>query len=386
MAKQPTTRMDSHFAELQSLRDQIETIESALDVSPVFLGGPGMTRSRQSQKQPRSGTSKRSSSGRQDRSRSEGTPGPTGVTTSTPKGISGSWELPPAGESERPLQETVREAVDSYMQSMSSLERCRVPPVNPPRYESGGDWRCFLAEFEEMVELADLKPTHQLAYFKQAVPKEARKMLYQHKVGTIQQAKQLLQELYEPEKDTWTVLNELEKIKQKPGERLRVLAGRIEEVARKYSETLETTSSTDLEKLVISRFKHALADEETRNHLLWDPTVISLDDMVQKAQRFQDARQSSSAEKKTMRTHGEDPETVSLKRQIQELKKQIEELKQSKTTAKRTNGICWNCGKKGHYLRDCRSPRVKSGFSYHPRNLKEKSDSGKQALNWKSQR
>ena len=51
-------------------------------------------------------------------------------------------------------------------------------------------------------------------------------------------------------KDTWTVLQELEKITQKPGERLRVLASRIE-VARRYEETLANTSPADLNKLIL---------------------------------------------------------------------------------------------------------------------------------------
>ena len=61
---------------------------------------------------------------------------------------------------------TVREAVESYMDALSrnTAERCKMPPVDPPRYQVGGDWRCFLAEFKEMVQMADLKPSHQLAF------------------------------------------------------------------------------------------------------------------------------------------------------------------------------------------------------------------------------
>ena len=67
-------------------------------------------------------------------------------------------------------------------------QRSTSPPIVLPKFEVGGDWRCFLTEFREMAELADLKPTHQMVYFKQAIPEEAKKMLFQHKVGTIQQA------------------------------------------------------------------------------------------------------------------------------------------------------------------------------------------------------
>ena len=40
-----------------------------------------------------------------------------------------------------------------------------------------------------------------------------------------------------------------------------------------------------------------MADQETRNHLLWDPTEMTLDSMVKKAKQFEDARQSSKSKK-----------------------------------------------------------------------------------------
>ena len=49
-------------------------------------------------------------------------------------------------------------------------------------------------------------------------------------------------------------------------------------------ESLELPS-TDLDKPIKSRFKHAIADPETRNQLLWDNTDMTLN---QKAQKFKD--------------------------------------------------------------------------------------------------
>ena len=115
-----------------------------------------------------------------------------------------------------------------------------------------------------MVKLVDLKASHQLAYFKKTVPDEAYRTLFQQKVEIIQQAEQILKELYKPVGDTWTVLQEMEKISQKPGESLRVLAGRIKEAAKTYEETLDQTSQTDLNRLILSRFKYAMADEGIR--------------------------------------------------------------------------------------------------------------------------
>ena len=186
----------------------------------------------------------------------------------------------------------------------------------------------------------------------------------------LRQAKQLLQELYEPKKDKWTVLEELKRIKQKPGERLRVLAGRIEEVAQRYAETLEMFSARDMDELIAERFKQAISDEETRNHLLWDTRVTTLDDMVKVAQRFQDARQVSLTEKKAMRS--QEAETETLKRQIQELRRQLESLKQEKSPGRKKGVVCWNCGNRGHIAKKCPEPKFQDGYAYHPRNQRQK--------------
>ena len=51
-------------------------------------------------------------------------------------------------------------------------------------------------------------------------------------------------------------------------------------------------SEVDLEQMTKDRFKHAVASEETRDHLLWEETEMSLEMMVQRAQKFEDSRNS----------------------------------------------------------------------------------------------
>ena len=65
------------------------------------------------------------------------------------------------------------------------------------------------------------------------------------------------------------------------------MTGQIEDGAHKYIKTL-ALPSTDLNKLIKSRFKDAIADSETRNQHLWDDTGMTLNQMVQKAQQFED--------------------------------------------------------------------------------------------------
>ena len=193
-------------------------------------------------------------------------------------------------------------------------------PISIPRYKAGESWNCFLKEFREMVQSTRVNASMHLLYLKQSIPEEAKKLLYQHEVETLDEAVEVLTELYEPTKDSGVLLQEFQKIVQRPGERLRVLAGRIEEAAAKCAKTAKLSRAAQRE-LVKSRFKHALIDEETRNQLLWERTELTLDEMVQKAQEFEDARKVEEKPKKTLRTKGEDQD---LWQEVQRLKKELE--------------------------------------------------------------
>ena len=71
-------------------------------------------------------------------------------------------------------------------------------------------------------------------------------------------------------------------------------------------------------------FKHAIADPETKHQLLWDDINMTLNQIVQKAQQFEDFRGCEWAKpKKSLRTTDTSSETSQLKKQIEELQKQI---------------------------------------------------------------
>ena len=169
-----------------------------------------------------------------------------------------------------------------------------MPAVQIPRYKTEADWRLFKAEFKQMMDMVDLKPSLQMTHLRQAAPEEAKKLLHQEHIESLERAFEVLTELFEPHKDSPTLMEEILKISQQPKERLRALAGRTEEAGRRYGEILRLSTS-ELDQLVKSRFKHVIADAETRNQLLWDDREMSLSQMIEKAQRFEDFRSTESA-------------------------------------------------------------------------------------------
>ena len=77
-----------------------------------------------------------------------------------------------------------------------------------------------MADFKDTMRLADLKPSHQLAHLKQSVQEETKCLSYQEQVETVEKAFEVLTEFYEASS---TLMQEILKISQQPGEQLRVL-------------------------------------------------------------------------------------------------------------------------------------------------------------------
>ena len=117
--------------------------------------------------------------------------------------------------------------MDSYREALSHQfsSRYKLLSISVPKFKTSGDLRCFVSDFKDMMRLAALKPSHQLVQLKQAVPEEVKCLLYQQQVDTVKQALEVLRDLYEPSKDSSTIMQEILKITQQSGEQLRVLAG-----------------------------------------------------------------------------------------------------------------------------------------------------------------
>ena len=118
--------------------------------------------------------------------------------------------------------------------------------------------------------------------------------------------------------------------------------------ARKYTEML-ALPPTDLEKLIASRFKHAIADAETQNQLLWDDTEMTLSQMVQKAEQVEDYRGCDNVKpKKSLRTMELLQKQVSSENRKRSYKNKFPPYrpKQKGTSlSRRKPFICWNCEK-----------------------------------------
>ena len=64
-----------------------------------------------------------------------------------------------------------------------------------------------------------------MAHLRQAVPEEAKKLLYQEQISMVDIAFEVLTELFEPHEDSSTLMEEIFKISQQPKEHLQALAG-----------------------------------------------------------------------------------------------------------------------------------------------------------------
>ena len=210
-------------------------------------------------------------------------------------------------------------------------EQLQLQPVKMVKFKTGDDWRCFLTEFLGLATMASMSSSHQLAYLKQVIPEEGKRLLY----------------------------------------RLRQLAGRIQEAVLKFGETVQL-SPENLQEMSKEYFKFALTDEDVRSRLLWEQSQLTMDEMVQKAQWYLDHRDTEKEPKsKTTQVVENSPESQKLQQLVGELKSYLEELTthrdKVKTPARKVTCICWNCGKKGHMSRTCFMDKIGDGFSFRPK-------------------
>ena len=88
------------------------------------------------------------------------------------------------------IQDPVKTAVDSLVEALTSQtsQKYKLPAVQVPRYKTGADWRMFKAEFKQTMSMADLKPLLQMAHLRKTVPEEAKKLLYQEHIESVDRA------------------------------------------------------------------------------------------------------------------------------------------------------------------------------------------------------
>lgn len=247
------------------------------------------------------------------------------------------------------------------------VSKCRIQSVSVPTYTEGGNWKCFLAEFDDMVELGRIDARSQLIYLKQSIPEEGRLLLYRQKARTAEDAIALLSAFYEPVKEGTVALTELCAIRRAPNERMVMLRGRIEEKMREWPGS-RRLARIDREALVKEYFYAALDDYGIRDYLKLNREKLTVDQMVAIAQDLLDGHVREGSRKKVLRTT--EPEHES--KRVAELEKQLAEAllelngERAKNKGVKPDILCWNCGKKGHYSRSCKGPKEGNGMKFRP--------------------
>ena len=247
------------------------------------------------------------------------------------------------------------------------VSKCRIQSVSVPTYVEGGNWKCFLAEFEDMVELGRIDARSQLIYLKQSIPEEGRLLLYRQKARTVEDAMALLSAFYEPVKEGTVALTELCAIRRAPNERMVMLRGRIEEKMREWPGS-RRLARVDREALVKEYFYAALDDYGIRDYLKLNREKLTMDQMVAIAQDLLDGHVREGSRKKVLRTTEPDHESKRVAELEKQLAEALSELNRERTRNRgvKPDILCWNCGKRGHYSRSCKSPKEGNGMKFRP--------------------
>ena len=306
--------------------------------------------------------------------------------------------LPQQGEAGESWQ-ALAPRTSAYESNTRREKYPRKPDLPLPTYKTGNNWYEFLKEFENVAQMVRLTHDQMLPYLKNSLPDEGRQLLIRKDIEQYAAALVILDDMYCPRRNAMTVFDELNKITQKPGERLHNLASRLESAAKQHISRLSShMTREEVDNLVCTRFRQSLLDEDTRHHLLWDQQrqTMNLDQMVAVAQSFEDEReQTATKTKRGLRTTDDEgsSEMKKMQAQIAELQKAVAEVlagqkgssaeqhprsRQSQRHSRqqresqqdrspRKKYTCWNCGEMGHMKRDCKSELVGDGFTHQKR-------------------
>lgn len=259
----------------------------------------------------------------------------------------------------------------------------RLPGIALSRYNVGDDWWCFMEDFEDTMNGAGVSSDTKLAYLKSNVPEEARRTLFHHGVFVYADALNILAELYAPTQDSSTILQELQGIRQKEGERMRLLAGRIRGVVERYGLSV-AASRPQLEHLVKDQFVRSVLDQRVRDKLSWDKGHLSIEAMVVQAQIFEDGnRVAQGSAPKAMRAletsslpsapcgvvpDATNPDLKAMAARLDALALEVKALSTKKNREGFTEMTCWNCGKKGHPQWRCPTDQLGDGLTFKDKN------------------
>ena len=254
------------------------------------------------------------------------------------------------------------------------------------QYKSGDHWPSFKTEFQAEMELADIRPSMQLAYLRRSIPEEGGRLLQHCQVQTLTSAFETLDGLFYPRRDLIDVQRDFLSIKQEQGEKLASLVGRLCVAAQEYELVLGHLTGSRRDDLVKEQFKRALTSSQVRDRLIdVEVSQITLADLLAKAQKLE----SYFAEQEVVQSHkgnralrgvlgyeapsapqdssrldysSQPPETAfqqNIATQLAELQAQLASLKvrQFSRGTSQFKGNCFNCGEAGHLVRECKQAK-----------------------------
>ena len=250
---------------------------------------------------------------------------------------------------------------------------CARPPA---RYATGADFNLWLQRFELYVAEAGIRESMQEKELLSLLDDEPFRIASQ--IGLVAEVnpevvKTSLREQFCPVGNELEWQLKLHERRQNSNEKLSEFAGSLRVLADKAYPDWEPKQRLEIAK---NRFIQGVLISSTQLHLMRE-NPKSLEDAVKLANQ----RESLEEAQKQLHRSSHKPETLlieeapcnqssitstkddfrELSRQIQRLSVEVEKLQMRgehqrlQAGRKQSPVVCWNCGRQGHYRRDCRS-------------------------------